>query len=145
MSAREPNFSAATKLRNARAFAMSYTRGELDALLRACRDEGFALGTASLTYLTRIQNKVQRATIQSQAIKGRWTNKELLRQIRARLGNQKPYAGRRVKQPRDQWELLGMLESICRNWKGHFEALERAPSEDSLIKVSRISMAQLSP
>jgi hypothetical protein len=94
-----------------------YSRAELNALCRVCKENGFVIGTQYVIRLLSIsKERGERARFQEEAIENHWTCARLETEIRARYGRRDRRAGRRPRIPNNLGDLLATIQRQSERW-----------------------------
>lgn len=125
-------------LRKARAFAGAYGGKDLDRLCDLCERHGFALGEGHVFRLLAVA-PTDRAALEREAIRSRWSKGTLDVEIWKRYGNRRPDAGRRRRPPRSAEEACYQLLQACDQWG----RLHRELTEPRLAAGARNAAAPL--
>ena len=116
-------------LRKARHFAdpdRGYSKDELDQLCEACEQAEYAIGTTRIIRLLSIPSKQRRKALQGQAIKRRWSKRDLNREISKKHSPRK-LGGRRKQIPTNVSDFLTDLLGKTESWRRWYAELNRVP------------------
>jgi hypothetical protein len=135
-----PQFAAERGLRrsavdSARLFARIFTRQDLKAIYRSCREHEFPLGITLVYRTTAIENRTERMKLLNRVIRERWTQKRLGIEVR-RLSGSESFKGRPQILPKTSAEAKMQILSRLKPMLNWLEALN-SPEKSQIMRGLR--------